>query len=101
MELWQNRSASAGNWLAVDLRAPGPNTRGVGAWVEVRAGGRVQAREVTIGGGHAGGQAGPLHFGLGPAEMAEVRVLWPGRDWTDWTPLAVNRRHDLRPGDGS
>lgn len=101
MELWQNRHPAAGNWIAVDLRAPAPNTRGVGAWVEVRAGGQIQAREVTVGGGHAGGQAGPLHFGLGPADAAEVRVLWPGRDWSDWIPLAINRRHELRPGDGS
>jgi hypothetical protein len=101
LELWQNRLDAPGNWVAVDLRAPAPNTRGVGAWVELRAGGRVQAREVTVGGGHAGGQAGPLHFGLGPAEVAEVRVLWPGRDWTDWAPLAANRRHVLRPEDGS
>lgn len=100
MELWQNRHASAGNWLAVDLRAPPPNTRGVGAWLEVRTGSRVLAREVTVGGGHAGGQSGPIHFGLGSAEMAEVRVLWPGSDWSAWRPLEINRRHILRPSDG-
>jgi hypothetical protein len=34
-------------------------------------------RQVTVGGGHAGGQALPLHFGLGAATSAQVRVDWP------------------------
>ena len=34
-------------------------------------------RELNVGGGHAGGQLGWAHFGLGPANAAEVRVLWP------------------------
>lgn len=100
MELWQNQSADAGNWLSLDLQMSGPNTRAIGAWVEVRANGQVQAREVTVGGGHAGGQAGPLHIGLGASERAEVRVLWPGRGWSAWQMLDANQRHTLRPVDG-
>ena len=91
MEIWQNETAGTGNWLAVDLRMDGPNTRAVGAWVELRTAGGVRSREVTVGGGHAGGQAGPLHFGLGASERAELRVLWPGRGWSDWTAVAANR----------
>jgi hypothetical protein len=51
----------------------------------------VQVREVTVGGGHAGGQAGPLHFGLGEAAEAELRILWPDGGVTDWMPVPVNR----------
>ena len=36
-----------------------------------------QRRELTVGGGHIGGQLGWVHFGLGPADGAEVRVQWP------------------------
>jgi hypothetical protein len=74
------------------LRDDGPNTRGVGAWLELRTGDRVQAREVTVGGGHAGGQAGPIHFGVGAAGEASLRILWPDGEVTDWMPLPVNRR---------
>lgn len=84
LEVWQNATLGAGNWLGVDLRQPAPNTRAVGAWVEVRSGNRIQRQEVTVGGGHAGGQAGPLHFGLGDARNAEVRVVWPDQEVGAW-----------------
>ena len=54
----------------------------------------MQVREVTRGGGHGGGQAGPLHFGLGTADSAEVRVIWPdgaAEDWRTVTPGSVVR----------
>ena len=39
-------------------------------------------REVTVGGGHAGGQLGWIHFGVGAATEVEIRVQWPRRrDW--------------------
>ena len=97
MELWQNETEAAGAWAAVQLVAPSPNTQAITAWVEVRSAGRVHAREVTVGDGHGGGQAGPLHFGLGDAEAAEVRVLWPGQGWSDWQPLATNEVTELHP----
>jgi hypothetical protein len=66
-----------GHWLALDLEQDGANRDAIGAWVEVTAGNRTMRREVTIGGGHAGGQLGWIHFGLGDAESASVRVIWP------------------------
>ncbi len=92
MELWQNVTPGTGNWLALSLRMDGPNTRAVGAWVELRTKTGVQTREVTVGGGHAGGRAGPVHFGLGEAESAEIRVLWPGGGWSAWDSVRANRR---------
>jgi enediyne biosynthesis protein E4 len=90
LELWQNATPGAGNWAAVELRDSGPNTRGVGAWLELRTEAGVQVREVTVGGGHAGGQAGPVHFGLGEAGVAELRILWPDGSVTKWMPVPVN-----------
>ena len=66
-----------GNWLAMDLREPGPNRNAIGAWIEVRVGDHTIWREVTVGGGHAGGQLGWIHLGLGAAQEAEVTVHWP------------------------
>ncbi|NNF73400.1 MAG: CRTAC1 family protein [Rhodobacteraceae bacterium] len=100
MEVWQNATPGTGNWLAVELRQPAPNTRAIGAWIELRAGDVTQTRELTIGGGHAGGQAGPVHFGLGAAQSAELRVQWPGGAMSDWITLDGNQRVTLtRDGD--
>ena len=91
MEIWRNETKDAGNWLTIELRQPVPNTRAVGAWVEVWVGNAVVVRELTIGGGHGGGQALPLHFGLGQADTAEYRVQWPGGVWSDWTKVKANQ----------
>ncbi len=90
MELWQNTTEGAGNWVAVDLQHEGANTRAVGAWVELRDASGIRTQEVTVGGGHAGGSAVPLHFGLGTADSAEVRVTWPDGTVTDWRTVQVN-----------
>lgn len=71
-----------GNFLAVRLKNEGGNHWGVGARISVRIGTRTLTREVLVGGGHAGGQLGFSHFGLGVAERAEVRVLWPDGEWS-------------------
>ncbi len=97
LELWRNETPGVGNWLTIELRQPAPNTHAVGAWVEVRVEGDVVARELTVGGGHVGGQSLPLHFGLGPADMAEFRVQWPGGVWSDWKMVAANRRLIVEP----
>jgi hypothetical protein len=44
-------------------------------------------REVTVGGGHASGEIGWLHVGLGAAESATVVVQWP--DGTTGEPVRV------------
>ena len=91
MEVWQNVSVATGHWLAVDLRREGVNTQGVGAWIEVDDGTTVQAREVTVGGGHAGGVSGPQHFGLGAARSVRLRVRWPHQEWSDWRRVDVDQ----------
>ena len=92
MELWQNATPDTGAWAEIDLRGTGGNTCAVGAWVEVRAQGRTYAQEVTVGGGHVSGHAGALHFGLGTAAAAAVRVIWPDGQASDWTALPLDRQ---------
>ena len=92
MELWQNRTVDGGHWIAVDLRQPGANRRAVGSWVELRAADRrIITQELTVGGGHAGGAAVPLHFGLGAQDSAEIRVLWSDGAATGWFGVPVDR----------
>ena len=84
VSLWRSVGAGSaddpeqmGNWIALQLTDDGANRDAIGAWVEVTVGERVQRREVTVGGGHAGGQLGWIHFGIGDAERATVAVTWP------------------------
>jgi hypothetical protein len=81
-QLWRNTTAEAGNWLQVKLAQVAPNRDAIGAWLEVKRGKTVMRREITIGGGHASGQAGWIHMGLGDATEAEVRVQWPDGTWS-------------------
>jgi hypothetical protein len=78
-----------GSWAAVRLHQPAPNVDAVGAWVEVRAGDVTAFHEVTVGGGHAGGQRGWIHLGLGDADEADVRITWPDGDVGPWMALPV------------
>ena len=98
VSLWRNlgwgqaaRPEPMGDWVAVRLRQPGPNVDGIGSWIEVRIGDRTVQREVTIGGGHAGGQLGWIHFGLGEADGAEIRIRWPDGETGPWLELEANR----------
>ncbi len=96
LELYRNVTPQTGHWLAVDLRQPGGNTRAIGARVTLITGHGSQMQQVTVGGGHAGGQAIPLHFGLGAATSARVRVEWPDGTVTE-TEAAADRILTLTP----
>jgi hypothetical protein len=80
-----------GHWLALQVRQPAPNIDAIGAWVDVRAGDRTVTHELTVGGGHAGGQIGWLHAGLGAASSAEVRVHWPDGETGPWMTVGADQ----------
>jgi len=71
-----------GNWLGIELQNGKINPNAIGARIVVKTGNLSQSRVVQIGGGHASGQVGFVHFGLGVAERATVRVQWPDGDWS-------------------
>ncbi|MEL7465562.1 MAG: CRTAC1 family protein [Pseudomonadota bacterium] len=89
LEIYENMTERPGGFVALRLNAPAPNTRAVGAHVELNIGDRTLTREVTVGGGHAGGASGWIHFGVGEAGAATLRVIWPSG--------AVSRAHEIRP----
>jgi len=105
VHVWQNvgtgtadAPAAMGNWIGLRLAQDPPNRDAVGAWVEVKAGDRVTQREVTVGGGHAGGQLGWVHFGLGDAKDGQVRVTWPDGEVGPWIPVEANKYALLERG---
>ena len=71
-----------GNWLKVELAQKDINRNAVGAKISVKIGNRTIVRDVLSGAGHASGQIGPVHVGLGVAERARVRVRWPDGSWS-------------------
>lgn len=88
MEIWRN-AGEAGGFVSIQLAQPGGNRAAVGAWVEVRTEAGVQVQELTVGGGHAGGSVLPMHFGIGAAQHAEARVLWPDGEQGPWVPVTT------------
>lgn len=71
-----------GNWVSIELRNGDINRAAIGARITVKTGNHSQTKTVQIGGGHASGQTGFIHFGLGVAERASVRIQWPDGNWS-------------------
>ena len=106
VRIWRSTGSGApddpamGHWLGVQLSEPGANRDAIGSWIEVKAGDTTIEREVTVGGGHVSGQLGPMHFGLGAADQAEVRVTWPDGEQGSWIPVAADQYVTLDRGTG-
>ena len=96
VEIWR-QEAALGSFVQVALHLPGANRDAIGAVLEVRRGDRVERREVTVGGGHAGGQLGWRHIGLADAQAVDVRVIWPGGVAGDWLTLEAGGFYDVTP----
>ena len=105
VRLWRNAGFGdaanpepMGHWLGVTLRQPGPNRDAIGSWIEVRVGDVTMRRELTVGGGHIGGQLGPAHFGLGSAGEVQVRITWPDGVQGSWTTVKADQTTTIERG---
>ena len=94
-QLWRNVGSGTadkpqpmGGWRQLRLIQSGGNRDAIGAWVEVDLGARTIRQELTVGGGHASGHLGWMHFGLGAAQSVKLRVLWPQGSWGPWLTAA-------------
>lgn len=79
VHFYENQLGS-GNFVRIELEGVTANRAGIGARVEVSAGGQSQTQEVSGGYGHFGiHNDTALSFGLGEAcEIDTVTVTWPG-----------------------
>jgi hypothetical protein len=77
LELYQNTTENTGNWLRVSLQQSGGNRDAIGATIHIETPQGKQSIQNVIGGGHAGGQLLPRHFGLGTADTATITIDWP------------------------
>ncbi len=85
--------------VVLRLRGTRSNREGIGARVELAAGGRTQVREVTRGGGYLSASDAVAHFGLGGLPGAEsVRVTWPSGRVDDLGPLKAGFTYLIEEG---
>ena len=76
--LFINTTANDNNWLSVVVGGAENNRFGIGARVEVTAGGVTQVRAMGASQSHMSNSVVPLHFGLGNAETVDaIQVFWP------------------------
>ena len=98
VRIWRNvgggsagSTAAMGHWLGLKVTQPGPNRDAIGAWVDIEIGASTAHREITVGGGHVGGELLPIHVGLGQATSARVRVTWPDGAVGPWVDVKADQ----------
>jgi hypothetical protein len=99
-QVWRQLPADAtkaNHWLQLRLQQSTGNRDAVGAWVEVRIGDKIIRQELTVGGGHASGQIGWMHFGLGTAQDVQIRVQWPQAGWSEWMSAKADSFYAVNP----
>ena len=97
-KIWRNVSTEIGGFIAIRLETETSNRDAIGAWIEVKTASGTQRREITSGGGHASGQNGYWHFGLGTATSAEMRVIWPDGTEGPWQKVTAGQFYRVSPG---
>ena len=97
--LYQNQGGR-NRWLSVELRgSDAVNRDAVGARVYVATGdGLTQMQAVRIGAGLGGNNQLPLHFGLGAAASANLRIVWTNGDECRLQNVPANQRLTLQYG---
>jgi len=77
-EIWMNDSSASGHWLELSLEGTKSNRDAVGARIRVVTKNGVQFSHVSASAGYASSSAGPVHFGLGSATVADsIEITWP------------------------
>lgn len=82
--LVHNVSTNSGHWIGIQLKGTKSNRDGIGARVEVFAGGKRHTAERVAGSGYLSQDDSRLHFGLGDAATVDKLIVhWPsGREQT-------------------
>jgi hypothetical protein len=94
---WGHRSM--GNWVEVELNDPTSGNRdAIGSRLLLKAGTHTVTQIVSVGGGHASGHVGPIHFGVGMIDRGIVRVQWPDGSWSPDYRFNANQHIVMRRG---
>ena len=98
--LLRNDVDGTNHWLKVKLVGVKSNRSAIGARVIARYGGKTQAQEVLAQSSFYSVNDSRLHFGLGPAETADLEIHWPSGVKETLPKLPANRLVTVKEGSG-
>jgi hypothetical protein len=98
--LLRNDVTGSGHWLKVLLIGTKSNRSAIGSRVTASYGGRVQAQEVTAQSSFYSVNDRRLHFGLGPAETADLTIRWTNGGIEHAAGVAANQLVVIEEGSG-
>jgi ASPIC and UnbV/FG-GAP-like repeat len=91
-QLFRNVAGNGNRWLMIDLQGSRSNRDGIGAVVQVTAGGVTQMRVQDGGVHHRGQNHSRLHFGLAQnTQVEKIVVRWPSGAVQELTGVAANQ----------
>ena len=77
-EIWMNRSPGSAHWLDIALEGRVSNRDGIGARIRLVSKSGAQYNHMTSSVGYASSSYGPVHFGLGADNKADlIEIHWP------------------------
>ena len=90
--LLHNVTQNSNHWITLKLKGRKSNRDGIGARLELVAGGRKQLAERVAGSGYLSQDDGRVHFGLGAAsKIDKLTIHWPSGTEQVLENLAVDR----------
>jgi enediyne biosynthesis protein E4 len=98
--LLRNDVTGNNSWLKVKLVGTKSNRSAIGARVVVKSGGISQMQEVQSQSSFVSSNDSRLHFGLGQAKKAEIRVRWPSGEWENIPSVPGDQLITIREGAG-
>ncbi len=96
--LLRNDISGNNSWLKVKLIGTKSNRSAIGGRVVVKATGSTQTQEVQSQSSFLSCNDFRLHFGLGQAKSAEVKIRWPSGEWQTLPNVAVNQFLTVKEG---
>ena len=99
--LLRNDLSNGSHWLTLQLVGTTSNGDGIGARVEIEAGGKTQVAEVRSGGSYLSHNDTRVHFGLGDtARVDELRIRWPNGRVEKFEGVDVDGFVEIEEGTG-
>lgn len=100
--LLRNEGGNQNNWLHVKLVGTKGNRDAVGARIRLKAGDRIQLREINAGASYLSFNSLTAEFGLALKTTIDwIEVIWLGGDTERFTGIGINRRVVLTEGSGN
>ncbi|HLV00519.1 MAG TPA: CRTAC1 family protein, partial [Acidobacteriota bacterium] len=92
-ELWKINNESRHSWIGLQLEGEKTNRSAVGSRVIVKTSNGEQFKEVRAASGFCSQSDSRLHFGLGRASSAEIRIEWLSGTIQEFSDVQVLNRY--------